>query len=113
MFNLFAAIKWFAAEWLIEVGQIEDSQATSIKQRVFFAEVNKEVTKGHNIKLTLEAHDPNTDVDEDERTRNSLVWEYFPVQQTQLRSGVRLSEGIPQRPQDNTDLVFVELHAWF
>ena len=78
-----------------------------------FVEFNKEVFKGHNLKLTHEAHDPNVDIDEDQRTRNSLVWEYFPIQYLQLRSGVRISEGIPQDPQANSDEFFINLHAWF
>ena len=113
MFNLFAGLNLFSATWLLEVDRIRDTQNGSVTQQVFFAEVNKEVARGHNIKLTLESHDPNTDFDEDERTRNSLVWEYFPIQQMQLRSGFRLGEGIPQRAQDNSDELFVNLHAWF
>lgn len=113
MFNLFAGASLFATQWLFEIDQIKDTQTSSVTQQVLLVELNKEVKKGHNIKFTHESHDPNTDVDEDERTRNSLVWEYFPVQQAQIRTGLRVSEGIPQKPQDNSDVLFVNIHAWF
>lgn len=113
MFNIFATLNLFNAQWLIELDQIKDSDNTTVTQQVFFVELNKEIVKGHNLKLTLESHDPNTNVDEDQRNRNSLVWEYFPMQQLQLRSGIRISKGIPQNPQDNSDELFVNLHAWF
>lgn len=113
MFNLFAGANLFSIQWLFEIDQIKDSQTTSVTQQVLLAELNKEIIKGHNIKFTHEFHDPNTDVDEDERTRNSLVWEYFPVQQAQIRTGIRVSKGIPQKPQDNSDEIFINVHAWF
>jgi hypothetical protein len=113
MFNLFAGANLFSIQWLFEIDQIKDTAANSVTQQVLFAEINKEIIKGHNLKFTHEAHDPDTDVDEDERTRNSLVWEYFPLQQAQVRTGIRVKEGIPQLSQDNSDEIFVNLHAWF
>ena len=113
MFNLFAGASLYSMQWLFEIDHIKDTQASEITQQVFFVELNREIRKGHNLKFTHESHDPNTDVDEDERTRNSLVWEYFPLQQAQIRTGVRISEGIPQKPQDNSDELFINVHAWF
>lgn len=113
MFNVFAGANLFSIQWLFEIDRIKDTQTNSITQQVLFAELNKEIIKGHNIKFTHESHDPNTDVDEDERTRNSVVWEYFPIHQAQISSGFRVSEGIPQKPQDNSDEIFIALHAWF
>ena len=114
MANIFAALNAASAQWLFEFDQIQDDNgAGEVTQQVLLAEVNKPLAVGHNLKLTHEWHDPNIDVDENERVRNSIVWEYSPLQQMQLRSGVRISEGIPQQPQFNTQEVFGQLHVWF
>lgn len=69
---------------------------------------------GQNLKVTLEYYDPDTDVNENQQTRTSLVWEYNPVSLIQLRAGLRAAEGIPQAVDDqNDDLLFVQLHSWF
>lgn len=62
---------------------------------------------------TFEFLDPDTDVDEDEQNRYSLVWEYTPIQYLQLRSGVRVYDGIPQNELQNRRFGFIELHAFF
>jgi len=113
MFNIFSMFKLFDAEWLMEVDQIEDTDTLTIKRQLFFFEANKEIVKGHNLKLSIEFDDPDIDVDEDERTRNSLIWEYFPISQLQIRTGIRIGDGIPQKPEDNLDEIFVNLHAWY
>ena len=114
MANIFAALNAWKAQWLFEFDRIKDDQpAGEVIQQIMFAELNKPLAAGHNLKLTHEWHDPNIDVDEDERVRNSIVWEYSPLQQMQIRSGVRISEGIPQQPLFNTQEVFGQLHVWF
>ena len=113
MFNIFAMASVWNMEWLIELDQIEDTEIQTTKRQLLFVEVNKEIIKGHNLKLTMEFDDPDIDIDEDERTRNSLVWEYFPVPQMQIRTGFRDGEGIPQKPEDNLNEIFMNLHAWF
>jgi len=113
MFNLFAMFNFWQAEWLFEIDQIRDTETQTLTRQLLFFEVNKEIIKGHNLKLTLEFDDPDSEIDEDERTRNSLVWEHFPRPHLQIRTGFRDSEGIPQKPQDNLNEFFVNLHAWF
>ena len=46
--------------------------------------------------------DPDDDVDEDQQSRYSLVWEYMPIQFFQLRAGARIYDGIPQNPNCRT-----------
>lgn len=113
MWNLFGGFNALQSQWLFEFDQIKDSNTDDITQQVIFLEVNHEVAVGHNLKLTLESHDPDTSVSEDDRVRNSIVWEYFPMPLLQLGTGLRISEGIPQKPQDNRDELFFNLHAWF
>ncbi len=114
MANIFAAMQALTAQWLLEFDRIEDRQPGSeVTRLILFAEVNRSLAAGHNLKLTHEWYDPDSDVDENERTRNSLVWEYMPQPQLQWRSGLRIRRGIPQQPQSNGEEIFGQLHVWF
>lgn len=115
MYNIFGALNWMSVEWLAEMDWVTDSFSDSadISKRILFLEVNKEVKKGHNVKFTYEYMDPDTNVDEDQRNRSSLVWEYTPLPLLQIRTGARLMNGIPQNPNENVDTFFAQLHVWF
>jgi len=115
MLNVFGGVNLFGSEWLFEIDRINDeiSSTGDIEQIVTLFEVNRQVAQGHNVKLTLEYLDPDTDVSENQRNRSSLVWEYTPMALLQLRAGVRIAEGIPQNNAQNTDNLFVQLHAWY
>jgi hypothetical protein len=69
--------------------------------------------KGVKIKLTAEYFDPDSDLSEDEQTRYSVVAEYTPISHLQLRFGLRVKSDIPQKPQQNYDVVFVQSHFYF
>jgi hypothetical protein len=69
--------------------------------------------RGHNLKVTIETLEPNTDVDGDEQDRYSLVWEYSPFQFVQLRGGLRVYDGEPQDDLQNRRFGFIELHGYF
>ena len=56
---------------------------------------------------------PDEDVDEDQKTRWSAVYEYTPIPFVQLRAGFRRHDGIPQNDFDNRDVAFVEVHGFF
>ncbi len=77
------------------------------------AEANWKIAPGHNLKLTHEWFEPDRDVDEDEQTRTSLVYEWAPIQFVQLRAGVRAYDGIPQNDQQNRTQGFLQLHGFF
>ncbi len=115
MTGVFAGLRTGMISWLAEVDDITDDGATGgqLKQRVSLIEANAMITKGHNVKVTYEYFDPSRAVSEDERTRASLVWEWFPLQFTQVSIGVRDSSGIPQNDLQNTTEWFVQLHNYF
>jgi len=95
---------------LAETDVIDDS---AVKQRVGILELNLLLTRGNNLKLSYEYHDPDLAIFENARTRYSLVWEPFLNQFTQVRLGYRDNRGIPQNPGFNSDLYFAELHLFF
>jgi hypothetical protein len=95
---------------LAEAVVIDDS---TVKQPVGILEFNFLLTRGNNLKLSYEYHDPDRNIFENARTRYSLVWEPFLNQFTQVRLGYRDSRGIPQNPGFNSNLYFAELHLFF
>lgn len=95
---------------LAEGAVIDDS---TVKQRVGILEFNLLLSRGNNLKLSYEYHDPDLKVFENARTRYSLVYEPFLNQFTQVRVGYRDSRGIPQNPGFNSNLFFAELHLFF
>lgn len=122
MFNIYGGATWKDFTFLTEVDYLtlENSNnvtlpdsASDIRQLITLAEVNYQWQPGVNIKLTAEYFDPNRDINEDEQTRYSLVGEYTPISNIQLRLGLRFKQDIPQRPQQNIDLFFVQSHFYF
>lgn len=115
MTALFAGLRTGKVHWLAEWDLIVDDIAPGdqLKQLVGLIEANLGLWNGHNYKITYEFLDPNKNIDEDERTRWSLVWEYFPIQFTQLSVGIRDNEGIPQNDLQNIREVYVQLHNYF
>jgi hypothetical protein len=115
MANLFGGLRtgpivWLAeADWIIDdlpSGGERDSYAGLIEGNWLFA-------KGHNLKVSYDYFDPDTDIDEDHQVRYNLVWEYTPMQFLQGRAGIRVYDGIPQVDAQNRDEVFLELHGFF
>lgn len=116
MNNIFTGFKWLDLEFLLEADHIKDTNTKKmidIKQIITHFEVNKEVKKGHNLKLSLEYLDPNTDINENDRSRSSFVWEYTPMPLLQVRTGIRSSKDIPQNDQQNTSEAFLQMHGFF
>lgn len=115
LFNLYGGWRWRELTFLSEVDWISTSAQDNedIEQLICFFEVNYQWRQGMNIKLTSEYYDPNLDVDEDQETRYSLLTEYTPFSGLQLRTGLRVADSIPQKPQRNSQKFFVQAHVYF
>lgn len=115
MGNVFAGLRTGPVSWLAEANWIRDDDLGGPERDSFASllEANWRFRKGHNLKLTHDWFDPDTDIDEDEQARWSVLWEYSPVQFVQTRFGVRVYDGIPQSDFQNRDEFFAELHGFF
>lgn len=115
VFGGFAGVKTGPVSWLAEIDYIDDEGLgpDGRNQQAAFVEGNWWLRQGHNLKMTYGYLDPDDDVDEDERNRYSLVYEYFPQSFTQLRIGIRSNDGIPQNNAQNADIAFIQLHGYF
>jgi hypothetical protein len=112
---VFGGLRTGPVAWLGEVDYVRDEGFAEGTRTLVAAlgEVDWTVARGHNLKLTGEWHEPDDDVDEDEKARWSLVYEYTPFAYVQLRAGARVYDGIPQSDLDNRRLWFLELHGFF
>lgn len=112
---VFAGLKTWRVNWLAEMDYIVDEGTPTGRreQLAGFLEANIIVRQGHNLKVTYGYFDPDDAVDENDRNRLSLVWEYFPLAFTQLSIGARRSDGIPQSDAQNTKEYFIQLHTYF
>lgn len=116
--NLFGGFVWQGFVFLAEADLIEDESIENIpdeyqEQRVGLLEVNREISKGYNIKLTTEYLDPDTNIDENHRVRHSLLLEYTPFANLQIRGGLRKGDDIPQRDTGNYLDFFAQLHFYY
>jgi hypothetical protein len=113
--SVFAGLRTGPISWLGESGYVADESFVEgeRKQHVGLIEANWLVAQGHNLKLTAEYFEPDDDVDEDEKSRYSVVYEFTPIQFMQLRLGARVYDGIPQNNLDNRRLAFVQLNGYF
>ena len=115
LFNLYGGYHWRDFTFLAEADWIrQEQQDGESRQRwAGLAEVNYQLRQGLNLKLTAEYFDPDTDIDENHEVRYSLLAEYAPLSNMQLRVGFRHSEGIPQQPQRSVEKLFAQLHLYF
>jgi hypothetical protein len=113
--GLFGAFRAGPVTLLGEVDYIDDDSigADGRKLMASLAEADWKLKQGHNLKFTFEWFEPDRDVDEDEQTRSSLLYEWSPIQFIQLRAGVRVYDGIPQNDLQNRKQAFVQLHGFF
>jgi hypothetical protein len=114
MQGIFAGLRTGPIAWLAEADYIvDDSLADRRRQWVGLLEGNWAAAPGHNVKITAEYFEPDTDLDEDEQNRFSAVWEFTPLQFLQLRTGARFYEGISQNALQNRRVYFVGLNGFF
>ncbi|HVL01544.1 MAG TPA: hypothetical protein VM553_17120 [Dongiaceae bacterium] len=117
MANLFAGLRTGRAVWLVEFDHVLDQAANApdlpdITSRLYLVEVDIEILQGHNLKLTTEGLESDAD-DDNPRTRNSLIWEWFPLPYSELRAGARIlddEDGVAT--YDNEDYFF-QLNLYF
>ena len=109
----FGALVFGPVVLLGEVDWFDDESIGDGKLMATLAEADWKLRQGHNLKLTYEWFEPNDDVDEDEQTRASLLYEWSPIQFIQLRAGVRVYDGIPQNDNQNRKQAFLQLHGFF
>jgi hypothetical protein len=115
MQGVFAGLRTGPIAWLAEADYITDDSFADGRRRewVGLLEGNWRFSAGHNLKVTAEYFDPDTEVDEDRQNRLSLVWEYTPIQFLQLRTGVRVYDGIPQNDLQKRRVFFVSVNGFF
>jgi len=118
MYNIFGGFNWLGFTFLAEADHIKDESVSFVpgtyqEQRVGLFEVNRELTKGVNLKFTTEYLDPDSNIAQNQRTRNSLLVEYTPFSNLQFRVGLRKGEDIPQRVEDNYRDFFAQLHFYY
>jgi hypothetical protein len=114
MQNIFAGLRTGPIAWLAEADYIiDDTLIPRRKQTVGLLEANWRIRQGHNLKLTGEYFDPDTDLSNDYRDRFSVVYEYTPLQFVQFRAGFRNYDGIPQNDIQNQRLVFMQVNGYF
>lgn len=114
-YGIFGGLKTGPFAWLAEADLVTDDSFPEGERKLVagLLEGNWLIRQGHNLKATAELFEPDRDVDEDEQTRWSLLYEYTPIQFVQFRGGVRIYDGIPQNDLQNRKLYFVELHGFF
>ncbi len=114
MQGVFAGFRTGRVNWLLEADYISDKSFSdgTRKQWATFAEANIALRRGHNLKISYGWFDPDDNIDEDERQRGSVVWEFFPLPFTQFSLGARISDGIPQNDLQNIDELFLQLHLF-
>jgi len=118
MGNIFGGFNWLGFTFLAEADHIQDKSVSHVAgtfetQRVGLFEINREVAKGYNVKFTTEFLDPDTNIGENQRTRNSLLLEYTPFANLQIRSGLRVGKDIPQKVDGNYTDFFAQLHFYY
>lgn len=115
MTAVYAGIRTGPVGWLFEYDRIIDEPAGGgeIEQQVGLIEANTLLSPGNNLKLTYEIHEPDDAPGTEDRSRASVVWEYFPVQFVQFSVGLRSRDGPDSLPAANRERAFVQLHLFF
>jgi hypothetical protein len=91
----------------------EDESGETTTQLAVYSSLNFLIVRGVNLKLSYEFLDPDTDLDNNARTRFVVGLEPFLTQFLQVRLFYRLNDSIPQRPAEGADEVRLEMHLFF
>ena len=110
----FAGGSWGRLTLLGEADRIEVDDAESEPERLAaYFEADLLVARGVNLKYVHDWLDPDTDVETDERTRDSIGLEVIPVSFVQARLFVRIEDGPPQVAGTRDDSLELEVHLFF
>lgn len=115
MANVFGGIRTGQIAWLFEVDAIRDELPGGEDQDglATLVEGNWRFRSGHNLKLTYEYFDPDSDRSEDHETRWSMLYEWTPMPFLQARFGARLNDSPPDTSGANRETMFAEIHGFF
>ncbi|HXV75826.1 MAG TPA: hypothetical protein VD788_05850 [Candidatus Polarisedimenticolaceae bacterium] len=112
--GLFGGGNWGRLSLVLEGDRIETRQEESRSERwVGYVEADLLVARGLTLKYVHDWLDPDADVDTDERTRDSLGFEYVPIPFVQARLFVRSHDGPPQVQGARGERIELELHLFF
>jgi hypothetical protein len=111
--NVFGGVRTGKVGWLAEVDYIVDSTPSPDRKQVAaLVEADWNIRKGHNLKFTAEAYDPNRSAGRDQQTRWSVVWEYTPIPFLQLRTGLRSYDDVQGIAFLNQRIAFIQLNGY-
>ncbi len=115
MAGVFAGLRTGPIAWLAEIDQVRDDVSPGVTRDalVGLVEGNWMFRRGHNLKISYDALDPDDEAAGDREIRYSLVWEYTPMQFLQGRIGFRTYDGPDGNGFLNRDTAFAELHGFF
>jgi len=117
IFSIFAGYHWGKISLLAEVDSVilnsNIDEQQDLTELVGLIELNYDLMQGHNLKLTSEYHDPDDDLNENHEVRHSLLYEYTPYSNIQLRFGFRSQEAPPLDVRRNSDKFFLQTHVYF
>lgn len=116
MTAIYGGVRTGPVSWLLEYDLIKDTFGGGmgeVEQQVALIEANTLLMQGSNLKLTYEILEPDSAGNEEDRSRISAVWEYFPVQYLQFNLGLRAYDGPDAEPASNREQLFAQLHLFF
>ncbi|WP_144394189.1 hypothetical protein [Pleionea sediminis] len=117
MYSMFAGYVYESLTFLAEIVTIDQQTFEPAfideQQDIALFEVNWLINPGHNLKFTEEFYDPDKNLNEDHFVRHSLVYEFTPTANVQIRGGFRINEAPPQELRENGERIFAQLHFYF
>lgn len=115
MQNIYGGLRTGSVAWLAELDFIRDDAlpAGARSQQAALLEANWNFRTGHNLKITGELLETGASTTNQEQSRYSIFWEYFPFEFTQVRLGVRSHDGDPQIDAQNRNVAVLQVHGFF
>lgn len=115
MANIFGGIRTGRIAWLFELDAIRDELPDGSDQDGLagIVEANWLYRRGHNVKVSYEYFDPDSDTSEDHQNRWSALYEWTPLPFLQARFGARINDGPPQVSGSDLQQWFAEIHGFF